>query len=106
VDIQRNTPVQDTDGGEVASWTTVARIPAKVAELRGREFIEAQEKQSEITTRIRIRFRSDIGVDWRILHGSTVYEVLHVIDLDGRRRELDLMCRSVRPDHRTSVVSS
>jgi hypothetical protein len=29
------------------------------------------------------------------LHGSTVYDVVHVIDVDGRGRDLELLCRAL-----------
>lgn len=91
-------PAQDAVGGRVESWVTAAgRVPAEVRELRGREFEAVGQALAEVTTRIRIRRHPSLTIspDWRVLHGSTVYQVEHVIDVDGRGRELELMCRAL-----------
>jgi SPP1 family predicted phage head-tail adaptor len=68
---------------------------AAVEPLSGRELLAAQQAQSEVTLRVRMRFRSDVTAAMQLLHGNKTYEVASVIDLKGRRRELELMCKEI-----------
>lgn len=87
----KGTPTRDAMGGEVITWTDVATVPAEVAALSGRALIAAQQAQSEVTTRITLRYRADIQPDWRILHGTTVYSI-HAVIPDVTNAQLTLQC--------------
>ncbi len=76
-------------------WTVLADLWAAVEPLGGREFFSAQQVQSDITTRIVCRYASalsDVSAADRIRHGSVVYDIRSVIDVDSRHRELQFMC--------------
>lgn len=79
------------------SWTTGAAVWASIADISGKEFFQAAAVQSEVTTRIRIRFRAGITPAMRVLYGSRVFAILSVIDKDERHREIELMCKEVIP---------
>ena len=86
---------QDGALGEVTtSWTPLTQIWAQVKDLSGREWYEARQlPEGEVSTEITVRFRADIGRTMRIQHGTTIYEIVAVLDRDGRRKFLRLMCR-------------
>jgi len=86
-----------TEGIPQENWTTVAAVWAAIADLSGKEYFQAASVQSEVTTRIRIRFRGGINPAMRILNGTRVFAILSVIDKDERLREMELMCREVIP---------
>lgn len=86
---------QDEAGQPVQEWQDVATVWAAVEPLRGREYWAAAQVQSEVTTRIRIRYRSGIRPDMRVLYGGRVFNVTAVIDPEERHMELQLMCREV-----------
>lgn len=51
-------------GGQVEfTYEPIAEVWARVAPLSGRELIAAQQVQSEVTTRINIRWRDDIPIN-------------------------------------------
>jgi SPP1 family predicted phage head-tail adaptor len=77
ITIQRPVTVQNaTTGQQSTSWTNVAQsIPAAIEPLSAREFIAANSMQSEITTRIVIRYRPGLKANMRILHGTKIYNV-------------------------------
>ncbi|MDD3888920.1 MAG: phage head closure protein [Syntrophomonadaceae bacterium] len=79
------------------SWVTFATVWAAIADISGKEFFQAAAVQSEVTTRIRIRFRTGITPATRVLYGSRVFAILSVIDKDERHREIELMCKEVIP---------
>lgn len=93
--IEKKTVTQDTLGDRVESWETVATVWARIEDLRGREFFEAERVASEVTTRIRIRYRGDIDTTMRCLWEDKVYDIQAVLDGDGRQRISELMCREV-----------
>lgn len=96
VTIQQKTTAQDTYGQPIETWTNVATVWASIEDLRGREFIEARQvPAAEITTRVRIRYRTGIEPTMRVIYGSRTLEITAVIDPDGRKRELELMCQEV-----------
>lgn len=73
--------------------------PAEVRDIRGREYWQQQQVPAgEVTTRIRVRYRPEyhrqMVVEWHV-EGATPrwFEVEAVLDPDGRRTELHVMCR-------------
>ncbi len=95
VTIQQKSVVRGTYGEEDVAWTDVATVWGSVEPLQGREFIEAKQTQAEITTRIRIRYRSGISPEMRAVWDGHIYDIEAVIDVGGRKRELQLMCTEV-----------
>ena len=94
VELQEKTETQ-TALGVTETWRTVATLWADVRDLAGREYYAAAQTQTEVTTRVRIRYRAGVTPAWRLLHGARTLEIRSVIDPDGRRRELQLMCKDV-----------
>lgn len=95
VTIQQKSVTRDSYGAEVITWTDVATVWAAVEPLRGREFLEAKQIQSETAYRVRIRHRSDVDTDMRVMWNSRTLEIVAVLDIGGLGRELELMCREV-----------
>lgn len=61
--------IQDENTGEVArAWVEVATVRAAIEPVSGREFIQSQATQSQITARIVIRFRDGINAAMRLVH--------------------------------------
>lgn len=73
------------DDGDGETWMSIEP-------LRGRELFAAQEHFAEVTTRIRIRYRSDVSAEMRVVHDAVNYAIGAVIDPELRHRELELMC--------------
>lgn len=93
ITIERATMVE-SDYGPIASWETVGSVSASIEPLRGRELAEYGLAQSEVSTRIRIRYLAGLRSADRITHGGTEYNVLSVINREMRNIELELMCKS------------
>ena len=95
VAIERLIVVDDPDyGPQPGAWTNIATVSAAVEPLRGREYLAAAAAVSELTARIRMRYRPGITSADRVVHGSTIYGITSVIHVKSARRELELMCRS------------
>lgn len=102
VALEQNQPTRAPDGGKRDNWISIATAWAEVRNLRGREFLTAKEFHAEVTTRIILRWRRGIDLEpllWRVKTTDVTplhtYQVIHVVDLDGRRRDLELLCSEV-----------
>ncbi|MDP2768405.1 MAG: phage head closure protein [Giesbergeria sp.] len=95
VTLERLSGGVDELGQPIESWAPLFTCWAAVEPLTGREFLAAQAAVSEVTARIRMRYRPGVlGTD-RVIHGSTTYGIEAAIDLRSGNRELVLMCKAV-----------
>ena len=92
--LQRPVKVQSPVTGAVANgWADQAELWANVTDLSARDFVAAQAGQSEVTTRITIRWRDDVTDKHRILYRGRVYDIQGVLEDDKSGREyLTLPC--------------
>lgn len=93
VTVERFTSTQDELGQPIESWAPLFTCWAAVEPLTGREFIAAQAAQSEVTARIRMRFRPWMTAEDRVIHDGKTYNIVSVVDPRSQGRELVLMCR-------------
>lgn len=91
------------DSGQVEhSFTPIASVWARISHIAGREFFAAAQVQSEVTTRISIRWRGDIDTTCQVMHVTDhsvspnifdLYDIKAALpDEKTGRRELTLMC--------------
>ena len=91
VNLQQQTQVQDQYGGFTTTWTTVDTVWGAIEALRGKEFFEVGQTNSEVTARVVIRYSDDwAGIDntWRIqdAHSGVKYDIESVIQPEERSR--------------------
>jgi len=96
IQIQQKTVTQNTYGEEIVAWAELTTVWGSVEDLSGREFYEARQvPAAEVTTRVCIRYRSDVEPTMRVIHGGRTLEIVSVLDPEGRKRETILMCREL-----------
>lgn len=95
--IQSATETRNGYGEAVKTWSTVTTVWASVEPLRGRELFDAEQVQSEISHRVRVRYSGSVTPQNRLLFGSRVLEIQAVINVNERNREMQLMCKEM-PD--------
>ena len=93
VTLQSATETATKHGARLETWAAVATVWAEVSPLQGREFMEGRREESELDSRIRIRYRAGVVPGMRIVWGSRIYDIMAVIETGAQRRELVLMCR-------------
>ena len=95
VTIQTPKTEQDEWGQPVEGWSDVLTdLSAEVRDIRGREFWQQQQAPGgDVNTRVRIRYRTDLDRQMRVLHLGRVLAIEAIIDPDGKMTELHLMCR-------------
>ena len=80
-----NEPTYDYTPASPPAWAS-KRQPG------GREFFADGQVQNEITTVFDIRYREDVREDWRVELDGEQYDIRHVTDPAGTRRDLVLAC--------------
>lgn len=87
---------RDTFGRRKGTWTAVAsNIWAEKQDWQGTETVEGGRDTASVTTKFKIRYRTDVSPAMRIYHGSDIYQIDSVLDFDGTHRELVLNSRRV-----------
>ena len=98
VDVESENPARDAYGNASGSWSVfAARRPASIEPLRARERLEAGRAETVVTHKIRMRWMPGITSDMRIVWGSRVFHIHAVIDIEERRRVLEVMAEEVKP---------
>lgn len=90
--IESDTPSRNAIGEEVSSWGTFATVWARVEPIRGNEFFAAAQMQDATDHRVTIRYRSDITRDMRIVWRGLNLDIVSIIDVGGKKENLELMC--------------
>ncbi|NWN92294.1 phage head closure protein [Marinobacter adhaerens] len=76
VTIQKPGRTQDPVTGEITNgWSDVATVWASVEPVSVKEFIASQAGQSEITTRITMRYRDGINAKMRAVFRGKIYNI-------------------------------
>lgn len=95
ITVQRRTTDPAT---KAVTWPTVAaNVPASVLPASTRELLQAQAMSASVQYSVTIRFRTDVTQAMRVLWRSVVLQIHSVVDPDGRRRELKLLCEATNP---------
>lgn len=93
--------VGGTDGygdmrrADEASWRTVAAVWAAVDPVSGREFYAAEQAQSAVSHKVRIRYARGIRPGMRVCLGERRLHIQAVIDWQERHESLLLMAQEV-----------
>ena len=99
VTIEKPVETANATGERIKTWVTYAEVWASVEPVQGREFFSAQQIQSSVSTRIRIRFNAGVNEKMRVkfvadrtLGITHYYDIESVIAVRERRHEMQLMC--------------
>ena len=94
ITIQSAVTSSDGMGHEkIDRWEDEKTIWAGLRPALGREYTDNQQTESQISHEIRTRYRSGITTDKRIKFGDRYFDIVSVINVRERNRELVLMCK-------------
>lgn len=97
ITIQELTGIKDPLSGEILGedWQDVCTVWAEIKALRGREYFAAQQTIAESNHEITIRYRKGIKPTMRAVFNTRNFDIQAVLDKDGRKRYLTLICKEV-----------
>lgn len=74
--IQKEQKRRDADGNfEKSDWIDHVSVWAKVTPVSSRDLITSQAEMSEVTARMKIRYRTDIGTTMRVIWKNRIYAI-------------------------------
>lgn len=93
----------DEKGNRPKGWGTIAEAYAKVTDVSGREFYEAQAHQALDTVTFGVRWRDDLAAAYgkdresvRLRYQGQDYEILHLNRLGFKRDYMILKARTIQ----------
>jgi SPP1 family predicted phage head-tail adaptor len=92
ITIQTSTVSRDSSGSTIDTWATYAVVMAAYEPQSGSESFKEDQEQATQTVKYRIRFLAGITPKMRVLFDSRVFDILSVIDVGGRNKQLHLVC--------------
>ena len=90
--LKKPVAIKDPIGQDLEIWQDIASVWANIEPLSGKEYFNAQQVNSEITTKITIRYIKNLNSHWVVHLGHRVFNILSVINLEERNRYLQLLC--------------
>jgi SPP1 family predicted phage head-tail adaptor len=94
ITIQRRVTTQDAAGQPAQTWQTVADPWADVRTPTGLGSIKADAPTSTVRLSIRLRWRTDITADMRVLLSEQPYTITAVLPDHAGRQHIDLVCEA------------
>lgn len=85
-----------TLGGLSTTWATETTVWASIEPLNARESLIAQQSQSDIDTRIRIRYYSSLTTRYRIKYGTRYFQIISAINPSEKNEEWELLCKEIK----------
>lgn len=96
VRFQSASTTPDGQGGVTKSWVDQFTVWASVSGTGGRTFQTAKQSRATLTDEVRIRYRSGITPDMRLIVGARVLKIAQPpIDVESRHREMVLLCEEI-----------
>lgn len=93
VTIESPTATVDTGGGSSVSWSTLKEVFADI-QPTSTSFRFKNEQEGEVVThKVIMRYRADIGTNYRIKFGTRIFNILGIINSDERNKFLELNCQ-------------
>jgi SPP1 family predicted phage head-tail adaptor len=92
VQLKRRTMTNEDEGGEVAVFTPLATVWARVRTLSARQIAEGDARGATLTHSVVLRYRGDIGPGDRIGYRGRDLDVVAAADLNGGNAYLSCQC--------------
>lgn len=87
IEIVRKVETDTGTGGSTESWQVLAKVPAEVICLSGREVLTEKVLQGIRVYRITIRHRTDVSEECQVRYGDEDLNIRAAIDPKGQREE-------------------
>jgi SPP1 family predicted phage head-tail adaptor len=91
----RSVAATDSNGFRAETYpSSYATVWAQKLDIIGREYVAMKQLQSEVSTRFRLRYRSDVLVTDRLTMDGVAYDIHSVAEI-GRKEGLEIMASVV-----------
>lgn len=84
---------RSASGAIVKGWVEFASRWASIQPIRARETFQSKEFISEVTHQVKVRYLEGLTNKMRLVFGTRTFDILEVLNVDERNRELVLSCK-------------
>jgi SPP1 family predicted phage head-tail adaptor len=82
-------------GTMTTTWSDWGSVWAAIWPLSAKEYVLHSQETMEVTHRIRIRFRNEVGPSFRIKFGNKYYQIKSIVNPGTENKVLDLLCKEI-----------
>jgi len=94
INIEQELTTQNTYGEPTQEWVPfLSGLYCSIEPIRGKEYFASDMTQAEVSHRVRMRFVSGIHPKQRIKYCNRYFDILDVINVLEKNKDLELMCR-------------
>lgn len=94
--VQRADQAQSGTGDITLSWVNESRLWGGINPLAGSESITAEQRVADVTHEVTVRYTESLAPDRRLVLGSRIFEIVSVLNVDERNREMTLSCKETK----------
>jgi len=96
IHFEEPTITRDSLGGEVKTWSSlITQEWVQIIPLKGDERYRSSKLDTEVTHKIRLRYRSDINSKMRIIHEGRTFKIDSILNVYEKDKEQDIMATEV-----------
>jgi len=93
IEIQRPVETDGSMGSVVSSWQTFTQCRASYEPKTAKETYQANQDFAQSEAMFRTRFVPGVTPKMRLIFDGRTFDILGVIDVYGRGREMQIMCK-------------
>ncbi len=96
IELQRSVETANAFGEMIQTWQPLFTCWASVEPLRGSERFSAMQVQSDVDTRIIVRWCLNLDLlntKDRVKFGNKIYDIRAVLNINERNTEMHVMCK-------------
>ncbi len=93
VEIHKATETANDFGELTLAPAIDSTVWAAIEPLSGQELFEARQVHGEVTHKITMRHGATVTVDYQLMEGARVFDIVSIINPKESNRELVLMCK-------------
>ncbi len=95
ITIQSAVETQSAIGEVTTTWQLMATVWAGITPLVGAELYRLKSVDAKISVKVRIRYIAGISTKMRLLYGSRVLNILSIVNIREKDKEIVLMCEEI-----------
>jgi SPP1 family predicted phage head-tail adaptor len=94
--IQVNTPTQDSAGSWIDSWADEGAVVwGSIEPLSGRELLLAQQVKSDVSHKIRIRYKAGITSAKRVRYQNRYFNIISVLNIQELNVYMEILAKEI-----------
>jgi len=89
--IEQQTQTKNAIDEIILTWSTFCTVWAAIEPATGQSYYAANQLESKVDGRVRIRYRADLEPTMRIKFGDRILNIISIVHPQENHRELHLM---------------